>query len=55
MPIEGIWLVTKERVRCRLHEINSIAELKEALQLEWSKVLQYMIQDCINGMPCRCG
>jgi hypothetical protein len=54
-PIEGIWLVIKERVRRRLHEINSIAELKAALQLEWSRVRQETVQDRIKEMPWRCG
>jgi hypothetical protein len=54
-PIEGIWLIIKERVRRKLHEINTINELKAALQLEWSNVRQDQIQARINEMPFRCG
>ena len=53
--IEGIWLIIKERVRRRLYEINTIKELKAALQHEWSQVTQDQIQARINEMPYRCG
>lgn len=37
-PIEGIWNIIKERVRRELHNINTIDELKAALQREWKAV-----------------
>jgi hypothetical protein len=54
-PIEGIWLIIKERVRQRLHEINTIQELKNALQEEWQKVSINDIQERIIEMQYRCG
>jgi transposase len=39
-PIEGIWNIIKERVRRELHNINTIDELKAALQREWKAVTQ---------------
>ena len=37
-PIEGISNIIKERVKCQLYTINSITELKAALQHEWKQV-----------------
>jgi hypothetical protein len=54
-PIEGIWNIIKERVRRQLHEINTIDELKSALQREWKAVTQDQIQARINEMPYRVG
>ena len=35
-PIEGIWLIIKQRIRRRV--FDSEEELKEALQEEWDKI-----------------
>jgi hypothetical protein len=53
-PIEGIWNVIKERVKQQLININSINELKAALQREWKQIQQEMVQERINEMPYRC-
>jgi hypothetical protein len=52
-PVESIWNTIKERVRRRLHEIDSITELKDALQYEWSQVTMDQIRARINEMPER--
>ncbi|KAF2690231.1 hypothetical protein K458DRAFT_290184 [Lentithecium fluviatile CBS 122367] len=54
-PIEGIWLIIKERVRQRLDDINSIDELKQALQYEWKQVSITDIREGILEMQFRCG
>ncbi|KAF2819655.1 hypothetical protein CC86DRAFT_362637 [Ophiobolus disseminans] len=53
--IEGIWNIIKERVRCKLHNINTIDELKAALQQEWKAVpWAYNIQKYCTNMNKRC-
>ena len=51
-PIEGIWLILKERVRQRTW--HSIAELKQVVQEEWRKIDQNEIRARIVEMPWRC-
>ncbi|KAF2629281.1 hypothetical protein BU25DRAFT_337398, partial [Macroventuria anomochaeta] len=53
-PIEGIWNIIKERVKRQLYTINTITELKAALQHEWKQVGQEMVQERINEIPYRC-
>lgn len=53
-PIEGIWNIIKERVKQQLHQINTIAELKAALQHELKQIRQEMVQERIDEMPYRC-
>ena len=53
-PIEGIWNIIKERVRQQLYNINSIAELKAALQREWKDIQQEMVQRRVLEMQHRC-
>ncbi|KAF1934777.1 hypothetical protein EJ02DRAFT_410866 [Clathrospora elynae] len=52
-PIEGIWNIIKMRVKQRLYELNTIQDMKEALQEEWEKVTQDNIQKRINELPDR--
>ncbi|KAF2831775.1 hypothetical protein CC86DRAFT_367052 [Ophiobolus disseminans] len=47
--------IIKERVRRKLHNINTIDELRAALQQEWKAVTQDQIQARINEMPYRVG
>ena len=51
-PIEAIWNIIKQRARRRIW--NSIEELKEILQDEWSKVTQAEIRARIDDLPLRC-
>jgi hypothetical protein len=53
-PIEAIWNIIKNRVKEYLDSINSIAELKAALQREWKAISQEQIQQRIDEMPGRC-
>ncbi|KAF2630657.1 hypothetical protein BU25DRAFT_437893 [Macroventuria anomochaeta] len=53
-PIEGIWNIIKERVKQQLITINSIAELKAALQHEWKQIRQEMVQERVNEISYRC-
>jgi len=50
--MEGIWNILKQRVRRRV--FNSIEELKEVLQDEWSKITIEEVRARISDMPRRC-
>ncbi|KAF2824851.1 hypothetical protein CC86DRAFT_395259 [Ophiobolus disseminans] len=52
-PIEGIWNIVKERVRCKLHNINTIDEFKAVLQREW-KAMPYCIGQVFTHPDKRC-
>lgn len=52
-PIEAIWNIIKERVKQYLDDLNSIADLKSALQREWGAVRQDMVVDQIIELPYR--
>lgn len=51
-PIEGIWSIIKQRLRNRY--FDTIEEMKEGLQEEWSKVTLEEIRRRISDMPRRC-
>lgn len=51
-PIEGVWLILKERVRKRVW--RTLEELKEVVQDEWAKIDQSEIRKRIDEMPERC-
>ena len=51
-PIEACWNIIKPRIRKRTW--NTMAELREIIQDEWSKVTQKEIQARIKEMPQRC-
>lgn len=53
-PIESIWNIIKEHVKQRLYEINTIRDLKAALQYEWKQVRQETVQERMDEMPYRC-
>ena len=53
-PIESMWNIIKSRVKQRLNTINSITELKAALQHEWKQIQQEIVQERIDEMPHRC-
>jgi hypothetical protein len=51
-PIEGIWNIIKQRLRCRVFYTDE--ELKVALQEEWDKITLEDIRKRIATMPERC-
>lgn len=51
-PMEGIWNILKQRVRRRNWE--SLDELKDILQDEWSKITMKEVRARILDMPRRC-
>jgi hypothetical protein len=51
-PMEGVWNILKQRIRRRIW--NSMEELKEALQEEWSKITIEEVRARIKDMPERC-
>ena len=51
-PIEGCWLILKERVRKRVW--HTLDELRAIIQDEWSKITMKEIQERIAEMPWRC-
>jgi hypothetical protein len=51
-PIEGIWNILKQRVHKRTWQ--SLEELKEILQDEWSKITMEEVRARILEMPQRC-
>lgn len=51
-PMEGVWNILEQRTRRRVY--NSILELKEVLQEEWSKITLAEIRTRIQDMPIRC-
>jgi hypothetical protein len=51
-PIEAIWNILKQRVRRR--RWDSLEQLKEVLQDEWSKINMEEVQARIMEMPSRC-
>ncbi|KAF2245253.1 hypothetical protein BU26DRAFT_433851, partial [Trematosphaeria pertusa] len=53
--IEGVFNILKERAKERLSECNTIQEVKDLLQDEWSKITQDEIQRRIIELPWRCG
>jgi hypothetical protein len=52
-PIEGIWNIIKTRVKQYLETIHSINDLKAALQAEWKKVRQEMVEERVIELPDR--
>lgn len=53
-PIEGIWNIIKARIKQQIYDINSVEELKIALQREWAQITQKQIRDRIDEMGYRC-
>lgn len=51
-PIEGIWLILKQRLQYRIFDTED--EMKEAIQEEWSKITLNEIRERISAMPSRC-
>lgn len=51
-PIEALWNILKQRIRRRVW--NTIAELKEVVQDEWSKITMEEVRARIADMPRRC-
>ncbi|KAI1676338.1 hypothetical protein KJE20_14067 [Pyrenophora tritici-repentis] len=52
-PIESLWEIIKERVKRYIHQLNTINELKSALQTEWRNITQDNVQRWIKEMPKR--
>ena len=46
-PIENVWRILKSRVK--LHKAMTPKELKQAIELEWSKIELWEINECIFG------
>ena len=51
-PIEGVWLILKERVRKRAW--NTLEEFKKVIQEVWEGISQSEVQERIADMPWRC-
>jgi hypothetical protein len=51
-PIEGIWLIIKQRLRGG--NWQTVAEFKEAIMREWRRITQAQIRRRISEMPKRC-
>src|SRR5208282_4991860 len=51
-PIEGIWLIMKQRLRGQTWK--TVAEFKEAIQREWTQISQSEIRKRVAEMPLRC-
>ena len=51
-PMEACWNILKQRARRRVW--NTLDELKEILQDEWSKITMQEIRARISDMPRRC-
>jgi hypothetical protein len=51
-PIEGIWLIIKQRLRGGSWQ--TVAEFKEAIVREWRRITQAQIRRRISEMPKRC-
>lgn len=52
-PSESLWELIKERVKRYIKNINTIKDLKDALQSEWRNITQDNIQRRIKEMPKR--
>jgi hypothetical protein len=50
--MEGVWNILKQRVRRRTWD--TIEELKEILQDEWSKITMEEARALISDIPRRC-
>jgi hypothetical protein len=54
-PVEGCWLILKQRVKKRMDEWDgTIRHLKRLLQEEWDKIEMKQIRRMINELPWRC-
>ncbi|KAF1978128.1 hypothetical protein BU23DRAFT_550225 [Bimuria novae-zelandiae CBS 107.79] len=57
-PIEGCWLILKQRTKQRLDQTNewdgSIRHLKQILREEWERITIKEIREIISEMPWRC-
>jgi hypothetical protein len=51
-PMEGCWNILKQRIRYKVWQ--SMEELKQALQEEWSKITIEEVRSRISEMPSRC-
>ena len=51
-PIEHIWDELGRRARSN-HQIVTINDLQNALQLEWQRIPNALIQRCVNSMRRR--
>ena len=52
-PIESLWELIKERVKRNIADINTIEDLKTALQTEWRNITQQDCQRRIQELPKR--
>ncbi|KAF2726413.1 hypothetical protein EJ04DRAFT_453448 [Polyplosphaeria fusca] len=54
-PIEAVWNILKERLKRYLHGLETLAEIKQALQEEWKAITIDQVRARIQEMPWRCG
>ena len=49
--IENVWRIFKQRVK--RHCYKAVNELKAAIELEWSRMEQWKINEIVDSMPTR--
>jgi len=52
-PIENLWKQLKDRISARKHRIRSIQEMEIALQQEWAKIEEEVLERLMESMPNR--
>jgi transposase len=52
-PIENLWKQLKDRISARRHRIRIIQEMEVALQQEWAKLGEEMLDKLMESMPRR--
>ena len=52
-PIENFWKQLKDRISARKHRIRSIQEMEIALQQEWAKIEEEVLERLMESMPNR--
>jgi transposase len=49
--IENLWKRLKDRISARRHKIRNIEEIKIALQQEWAKLEEEILNELMKSMP----
>jgi hypothetical protein len=52
-PIENLWKRLKDRISARRHRIRNIKEIEIALQQEWAKLKEEILNGLMESMPKR--
>lgn len=53
-PIENLWGVLSRRVYANGRQFSSISELRAAIQAEWDRIDQNLLNSLVNSMSFRC-